>query len=482
MKKIAFTIFMFGLSLCVMAQSLKIDSLKNALKNDKTDTGKIITLYNLSAAYIAYKPDTALLIGQEALAMSKKIKFLRGESWSYNDMALAFNAMGNYTKGLQYYIEQLKIEETKGYPDNIAQVNMQIATVYEHQEDYEQAMLYANVADSIINANLAASPECRFLKLYALMYIGDIYEKSNKLDSALFFTNKAAVLAASRKDTAMIADLFDNLGNIYAKSGQTALAFKYFHDALPLLEASKDEDVLCEASLGLANLYERNNRFDSAEYFGKQSFGLSQKDGFQERLLNASSFLSDHYKKANKPDSAFKYLELMVTAKDTINSRVRIRQLQIISTNEQLRQQELIDLKQQERRERSQKLQLLAIGILIPTFFVITIFLSRKRVHSRVIKFSGIISLLFLFEYLTLLLHPFVAEKTNDTPLLEILILVAIAAILIPSHHRIEHWLLERLSSMNRSIHQKLAHVENDGKDDTDTKAAAEDISTENIN
>jgi hypothetical protein len=57
----------------------------------------------------------------------------------------------------------------------------------------------------------------------------------------------------------------------------------------------------------------------------------------------------------------------------------------------------------------------------------------------------GILSLLIFFEFLTLLLHPTVKEFTHHTPIYEIMIFVAIAAILIPTHHRIEHWLIEKL-------------------------------------
>jgi hypothetical protein len=57
----------------------------------------------------------------------------------------------------------------------------------------------------------------------------------------------------------------------------------------------------------------------------------------------------------------------------------------------------------------------------------------------------GILSLLFVFEFLTILLHPKVVEFTHHTPVYELLIFVAIAAILIPAHHRIEHWLIKKL-------------------------------------
>ena len=103
-------------------------------------------------------------------------------------------------------------------------------------------------------------------------------------------------------------------------------------------------------------------------------------------------------------------------------------------------------------KERKQQLQYLFIGIFIPGFFLLTLLLSRIRIHPRIIKVLGILSLLILFEYLLLLLHPTVAELTHHTPVLEMLIFVSIAAILIPAHHRIEGWLIKKLIHRNESI------------------------------
>ncbi len=58
----------------------------------------------------------------------------------------------------------------------------------------------------------------------------------------------------------------------------------------------------------------------------------------------------------------------------------------------------------------------------------------------------GVISVLFLFEFLTLLLHPVVADFTHHIPVLELLIFVSIAALLVPAHHRLEHILIAKLT------------------------------------
>ena len=185
---------------------------------------------------------------------------------------------------------------------------------------------------------------------------------------------------------------------------------------------------------------------DSAEYYSRHTLLLAKKDGFLSWQLEAAVFLTDHYKILHQTDSALAYLEQSQSLKDSISSKERVRESQVLFSNEQLRQNEIAASKQKAKEERVKQLQFLFIGIFIPGIFLVTLFLSRRKVHIRLIKLMGIFSLLILFEYLTLLLHPYVLEFTHHKPVFEIMVFVTIAAILIPSHHRMENWMIESLT------------------------------------
>ena len=131
----------------------------------------------------------------------------------------------------------------------------------------------------------------------------------------------------------------------------------------------------------------------------------------------------------------------------------------MLSSNEQFRQRELEENRRIAEKTRSQQLQMLMIGIFIPGFFLLTIILSQAKIHIKVIRLLGVLSLLFLFEYLTLVLHPGVAKLTHHTPIFEILIFVGIAAILIPAHHRLEHWIIQKL------IHHRTHQIKRDDQE-----------------
>jgi hypothetical protein len=68
------------------------------------------------------------------------------------------------------------------------------------------------------------------------------------------------------------------------------------------------------------------------------------------------------------------------------------------------------------------------------------------------IEFFGVVALLIVFEFLNLLLHPFLERVTHHSPILMLLALVCIAALLVPLHHRVEKWATAKLVEKNKKI------------------------------
>ena len=208
----------------------------------------------------------------------------------------------------------------------------------------------------------------------------------------------------------------------------------------------QDYNTIAECYLGMSRSFDKLNIHDSALYYANRSYKLASDNQFLKHALNASVFLSQLYKQQNQIESAFAYQETYIMLRDSFNNTEKIKQLQNLTISEQLRQQQIAEQKVEETKERRVKLQLLLLGMCIPVFFFISAFISRKKVHERVIRFSGIFSLLFLFEYIILLINPVIAKGTGHSPVLEILIFVAIAAVISPTHHKLEHWLVTILT------------------------------------
>ena len=441
MKKYYLLLACFFFTALLFSQKQKADSPNALLAVEKTDTGRVILMWNWASVTNIYDPGAALITAQQALLLAREIGYMEGESRTLGVLGNTFIKIGNYPKALEYYIQKLKLEEERHNPRNMASVMINIGVVYVLQEEYRKALEYYRNADSVIIQNNVEE-----LKYYSLLNIGDAYDRLEITDSAFIFFGKSLVLANELQDGDFIGTSLIGLGHCYFKKENDQEALEQYKKALPYLEAANDEDLICEAALGIAKVYDKRQLYDSAEYYARLSLDIAEKDGFQSRQLDAAEFLSNHYKKLKKIASAFTYLEQAKDLKDSISSKDRIRESQIISSNEQFRQLEIAENKKMAKKERDKRLQLMLVGLSIPFLFLFTVFLSRIKIHETLVKFLGVISLLILFEYLILLLHPYVEEITHHTPVYELLIFVLLASALIPTHHRMEHWLIGKLT------------------------------------
>jgi hypothetical protein len=98
----------------------------------------------------------------------------------------------------------------------------------------------------------------------------------------------------------------------------------------------------------------------------------------------------------------------------------------------------------------------LAIGIL----FAVILFLLLSRsviVSHKLVSFLSILLLLVLFEFVNLLVHPFLESVTQDSPVLMLSALVVIAALLVPLHHRLEKWATQKLVEKNKQVRLRAA-------------------------
>lgn len=443
MKKIILLLIL-SLVFCTIAsvaQLKKSDTLKILLSAEKHDTNKVTLLWQLSNEYQDNNPDTALFLAQEALQLARRIKYIEGESKALALLAAAQYYMGNYPKALENYLLKLQIEEKRKVPKDYSVALNNIGLMYVLIAEYDNAIIYLYKSDSVETAN-----NLNYIKHSVLLNLGEAYFRKNNLDSSFAYFNKSLELAKATGTSDEIALSEVGVANALAKQNNNEAALQYYVTSINRLKNSTNEDLLCEAALGIAKVYGKLNNKDSAMYYTRLSYNIGKKDRFLSRELDASQYLVELFKERNKPDSALMYLQNSIALKDSLMGQDKIRQTQIMSSSEQLRQHQLVIEGKIAKAERKKQLQLLFIGIFIPIFFLLTLYISSMKIQTRIIKFMGIISLLLLFEYLTLFLHPFVVELTNHTPILDILIFVTIAAFLIPLHHKLEAWLIVKLT------------------------------------
>lgn len=440
LKTTALVLAVFFLQVNLTAQTMNTDSLRNALASETVDTNRVALMWQLAKAEGLRNPTAAIDVAQQALFLARDIGYTEGESRSLGVLANTLVKIGNYPRALELNFEKLQLEEKRSIPRNMASVLMNIGVVYVMQEEYRSALQYYARADSVIRKNKVED-----LEYYIALNTGDAYDRLNISDSAYGYFNRSLALAKAMNDGDLTGTSLTGLGHSYRKLKLNDQALLTYREGIRYLIDAGDDEIFCEATLGLAKLFRQMNLLDSAAHYATLSVSTARADGFLNKELDAAQFLTEHYQQTRRIDSAFAYINYVRNLNDSVNGKSRVRESQVLSSNEQLRQLEVAEQKRVATRQRFQQLQMLLIGIFIPGFFLITLILSRARVHVRAIRALGVLSLLFFFEYLTLLLHPTIANLTHHTPVLEILIFVAIASVLIPVHHRLEHWLINKL-------------------------------------
>lgn len=426
------------------AQTSKIDSLKKLLQTEQRDTSRVTLLWKLAEQYQFFKPDTTLQLAQQAFLQAKHIKYTEGESRSLAVMATGQYLLGNYTAALSNYMQKLQLEEKRNSSRNYVSALNNIGLMYILLADYPNALLYLYKADSTIAvAGPAVKKETHN---QVLTNLGETYYRMKKNDSAFSYFSQVLQNGINSGDMMYQGAALLGLGNVTAAAGKDSTALQHYRKALQFLNDGTNNDMVCETAQGLANVFLKTGQADSALIYARLAFTTGNKDGFLSRELDAAGFLSRFYKDKKRYDSAFVYMEQAVLLQDSLKGQAKTREAMIISTNEQLRQAELAEQRQQEKEARIQQLQILGICIFIPLFFLITLAISRIRVHRNVVRFMGVVSLLLFFEFLVLLLHPLIGALTHHNKVLELLILVVIGAGLVPLHHRLERLVITRLT------------------------------------
>jgi signal transduction histidine kinase len=375
MRKLTFILLLVTLCITGHGQKKAIDSLKNALTTVKDDTSRVMLMNALSRAYLYSRPDSSLLLAQQAAQLAKTIKFLKGEAIGLDHEGLAFNTMGNYPSALTCLISSLKIAEKISDRREIARNTSNIAAIYGLSGDYRQSIIYIKKSWTAIEA----LHDEKMMANYSLN-LGDSYEKLNTLDSAMLYTLRSYQYAVKINDPDMIGTVFNNLGNIYSKMKKTDSALYFYRKAKPLWIKAEDDDGMCETTLGMAKVFRQLGQLDSGLYYARQSIAAGWHGRFTARVLNASQFLTAYFKQQGKLDSAFRYLEVSVTAKDSLFSQEKSKEFQNLTFTERQRQ---LDIQEKEMAYRASIRFYLLVAVTVFLLIMALVFWRNNRRNEK---------------------------------------------------------------------------------------------------
>jgi hypothetical protein len=383
--------------------------------------------------------DSSVLFQKQMYALAKELK-------SDSMMYLTLRAIGNrfttktdYNFGLQNYFDALNYANNNTIKSGLYQ---NIAYVYAVTENTDVALSYLQKGDALGVANFF------FQNLY-----GMVYNSLQKPDSALLFLKRCDEGDTKDYDATVYAILPAQMGMAYELEEDTILARAYYEKAINYCRKQK----IASAQIRHGNLYcdflLHSEKYEAAKQLALENLVVAHKAGINEGISNIAGILRKVYMHTGKKDSIIYYAQMQINYKDSVSNQKRIAEFQNITFAQQLKnidEQSKID-EANERRKNNIQYVLIALGIII--FISMFLLLSRSIiVNDKWIEFFGVLGLLIVFEFINLLIHPYISEATHDSPIFMLVILVIVAALLIPMHHRLEKWIKEKMVAKNKAI------------------------------
>jgi len=423
------------------SQTRAIDSLKRLLQVTKQDSSRSLLSAQIGSEFALYKSDSALNWAEKGLQLATQIHFLRGQGVCKRVIGFVLSSTGNEADALQYALDALKIAESTHNQNDMAAALSTLGVVYAAQDDYIKAIEYTLMAKDIAGR---IHDERRLM--IAELNLGFHFEMIKKYDSAIYYSEQSYDLGIKTGDQLTIGSALESLGDIYLELNLIPQAMDNYRKSIPHCRMAEDNADLCVSFMGMSKIFKKEGRNDSALICIKIANSTAKEAGLLYEQYSIYSMLADYYKNDHKMDSAFAYLSQAVIAKDSLYNQEKTKKIQSLTREESLRQQEIAGRKQKADEDAKRTLQLTAVAVFIPVFFLIILFLSRTKVKPRVVEFLAIFDLLLLFEFITDLVFPYIDTWTNDSPLWELAILVVIAALLEPLSYKFENWVKTHLS------------------------------------
>lgn len=448
----------FNLLLLVMmavtgvAQSRTADSLKKALDRTDRPAERFDILNKIAEDYYTSGGGN---IDSSCIQMLRIAQQLKNDSM----LAIAYNLVGgyfisssgDYSKALEFYFKGIPLAEEANDQRRISSLYTDISVVYFKLGNPVQQVKYLRKAwDNLPNPN---SPMYYYMLRQVQYNMGRYFLSQGKPDSALHYAQALIETNFHLKSPVVACTAQGLLGRVYDQFGDQELAGLNYKRANEISDSIQLAFLKFDFKPIYIDYLIKVNRIPEALYQSRQLMQLGVQYKNFDVKRSSAAFLQRICDFRKLMDSAYYYCRLELAMKDSVSLQNNVNKIESLAFSEQLRSIEEQGRQAELTEQRKVNLQYALIGIGIITFLILFLILSRSVItNTKTIEFLGIIGLLIVFEFINLFLHPIISKFTNHSPVLMLLALVCIAALLVPSHGKIEKWAVSKMVAKNRMI------------------------------
>jgi len=321
----------------------------------------------------------------------------QGVANSLYNIGGVYKNQGNIPKAIEFWSNSLKLQETIGDKTGIARSLNNLASIYKDQNDLPNAISFHERCLKIFD-------ETGYKQGSAIVLnnIGDNYEQLNNYQKAMTFYERALVIQEKINDKGNMATTLNNIGLNYKHQKNIPKALFYYKKALELFKSVNDKegvantyDYLSVSYLNLVsdNSVNKNNKnLMTSLAYADSSLAISKKLGFPRNIRIAEGTISSVYTLMGNYKKAFEHFKQYIIYRDSLNNESTRK----ASTRNQLKyefeKKEAVIKEQQEKeraiakeKDRFQKIVIASviIGLLLVIVFAAFIFKSLKTTRQQ---------------------------------------------------------------------------------------------------
>lgn len=424
-------VFNFCLLLCcffsvgISGQTTLIDSLEATLPDAAPDTSRVILLCDLAFHLHNLKPDKAIAYAEEALGLTQKLGFKKGEANAIYKIGIAKMTLGEYASAINKVQEALEIAKEINYTKYVENCNNVLGLLYGEIGDIDKALsaLYASV-ESAIQSRDTANIATGYLNIGKLLIVNDDHEKAKKylLDAAELFraTNnlpylsfsynslsvaepdperkeeyilKAIEIAEATESPYFASYAYGNYGAIiYKYKNNFEKAETYYLKSLEAGAASGDVLLLANASYEIAQIYQGEQYWGKARYYLEKCLEYAKPGTMDMMRRDVLRTLAANYLAVGQTQKAYGYLEESTVLGDSIQLRERDKLLTNADARFQVSQKEALLVEQQlelaRQKNRQNRLTIGALVVLIVTAGLFQYFFYRQKRKKKEVELA----------------------------------------------------------------------------------------------
>lgn len=413
---------------------------------------------------------------------------LRAEA--HNTYGKVYNAKNENILALRNFLNALRIAEDLKNEPLIRNCYINLATFYTSIEDYDKAIDYMMKAYKKLD--VIAERNAPYQKVIYTNTIGNLFASKKNYDIAISYFEKSIRMADSLKFSTLkvpgyvsllnqylrihepqkaleylnsssgddlkkyltnfgMAPIIDQAyGVIYTELGRFDSARIFLEKAKPMFENSSNGNSKVNFYEQMADFYRKSgNKKTAIEYFLKVK-ELSEANGLLENVKTASKYLDSLYSETGNAPLAGQYKAVYYQYKDSIETLKREKELTQVEADDEQQRQIKLQKEQEELKRRRNNIQYLGIVLGIVGLFIGLVILGMFKVSAGLIKAIGFFVFIMFFEFIFLVFKKNIYSVTHGEPWKDLAFMIALAALLVPLHHWLEHRVLHYLTSHNR--------------------------------